>query len=100
MAVEISGPPGIGKTSIAVGLALSARMDRRRRRRNSLSRAEDVGEVLIVGELCVLDRTPLERIELTSLRDTEGSISVNRLQTAAEAITRTSDSKYTGRDRK
>lgn len=41
MSVEISGPPGIGKTSLLIGLAL-----------NSLSSDEEgteKGEVLIVG---------------------------------------------------
>lgn len=51
MAVEIAGPPGIGKTSLAVGLALNARMGRRGKRRSSLRGGGETGEVLIIGTL-------------------------------------------------
>ena len=40
MIVEVSGPPGVGKSSIVMGLALSART----------SKQDDGVEVLIVGE--------------------------------------------------
>lgn len=49
MAVEISGPPGIGKTAIAIGLALSARMGTRKRRKDSVPQDRGGGEVLIIG---------------------------------------------------
>ncbi|OCF60756.1 hypothetical protein L486_00396 [Kwoniella mangroviensis CBS 10435] len=67
MAIEVSGPPGIGKTAVALGIALNARM-------TGINDAEDderdpAGEVLII--------------------DTEGGITAERVRTAAEAITRT-----------
>ncbi|WWD03113.1 hypothetical protein V865_001160 [Kwoniella europaea PYCC6329] len=67
MAIEISGPPGIGKTAVALGIVLNARM-------TGIDDLEDdegdsAGEVLII--------------------DTEGGITAERVRTTAEAITRT-----------
>ncbi|KAK8864518.1 hypothetical protein IAR55_001768 [Kwoniella newhampshirensis] len=72
MTVEISGPPGGGKTAVALGIVLSARMAKMR----GVDVSSDVeegrresGEVLIV--------------------DTEGAITSERVFAAAEIITRT-----------
>ena len=54
MTLELSGPPGAGKTAIAVGIALSARSGRRVRHPDSVSDGvlndNDVGEVLLIGQ--------------------------------------------------
>lgn len=45
MSAEVSGPPGSGKTVIAIGLTLSARTP------SDEEDAADPSEVLVVGEL-------------------------------------------------
>lgn len=76
MNIEISGPPGIGKTAILIGIMLSARM------------REDPetgsGEVLVVGESPFLG---FLRAHLQSA-DTEGGITPDRLIKAAVAASR------------
>nr|XP_019046461.1 hypothetical protein I302_05210 [Kwoniella bestiolae CBS 10118]OCF25391.1 hypothetical protein I302_05210 [Kwoniella bestiolae CBS 10118] len=66
MAIEISGPPGIGKTAVALGIVLNARM-------TSIGETEvedgEAGEVLVI--------------------DTEGGITAERVRSVAEVITRT-----------
>ncbi len=53
MALELSGPPGGGKTAIAVGIALSARLGRRKQTADVEGEVngEEAGEVLIIGKL-------------------------------------------------
>lgn len=66
--LELSAPPGGGKTGAVIGMALSARMIE-----------EDTPEVLLIGEL---DWRCSQK--LTS--DTEGSVSEDRLQSGAESL--------------
>lgn len=55
MSLEITGPPGSGKTSMAIAFALSARLGRWRgaEEEGYEEEAEDIGEVLIIGQLSV-----------------------------------------------
>ena len=79
MSAEVSGPPGSGKTVIAIALALSARTA------SDEEDAAEPSEVLIVGKpahhtfTCYL---------LTCDADTEGSLTPCRLRAAAESRTR------------
>jgi len=61
MSIELSGPPGAGKTAIALGIALHARIGKRSRRSTEgtdEADKEEPGEVLIVGERsCGMYRT-------------------------------------------
>lgn len=61
MSIELSGPPGAGKTAIALGIALHARIGKRSRRSiegTDEADKEEPGEVLIVGERsCGMYRT-------------------------------------------
>ncbi|WVQ99572.1 hypothetical protein IAU59_006708 [Kwoniella sp. CBS 9459] len=76
MTIEICGPPGGGKTSVALGIVLSARMARLRGRSlseeaNNEEAAEEAGEVLLI--------------------DTEGGIAPERIYAMAEVLTRSTD---------
>ncbi|WWC70118.1 uncharacterized protein I206_104065 [Kwoniella pini CBS 10737] len=66
MTIEIAGPPGIGKTAMALGVVLSARLTSAG---ISDEKEMEAGEVLIL--------------------DTEGGITAERVRSAAEALTRT-----------
>jgi hypothetical protein len=83
MALEIAGPPGSGKTSIALAVMLSARM-------SSAPDDGDGGEVLIIGQLVI----PGDRSWLTSMKDTEGAFTPERILKAAQASTRNTARMY------
>ncbi|WRT66493.1 uncharacterized protein IL334_003452 [Kwoniella shivajii] len=69
MTVEISGPPGGGKTALALGIVLNARtMKIKSRREDDEEAEEEAGEVLII--------------------DTEGGITAERVRMAAVTATR------------
>lgn len=72
MSVEISGPPGAGKTVLVTALAVNARMS---------SEGEDDAEVLIIGQFHPFYCTGSELMTL----DTEGGITPHTLQAAARA---------------
>ncbi|WWC89201.1 uncharacterized protein L201_004119 [Kwoniella dendrophila CBS 6074] len=69
MSIEVAGPPGSGKTCLALGIALNARMTVASGNRNEFIDGGEAGEVLII--------------------DTEGGITAERVRSAAEAMTRT-----------
>ena len=53
MAVELSGPPGGGKSAVAIGIMLGARLGKQYREsaHNGDHEGDDAGEILVVGEL-------------------------------------------------
>lgn len=89
MTLELSGPPGGGKTAIAVGIGLSARL-RLHVRDAEIDEQTDgsnMGEVLIVGKLSVI---VLVKAEKARRIDTEGGITPDRVYKAAVSLTLTS----------
>jgi KaiC/GvpD/RAD55 family RecA-like ATPase len=54
MSVEISGPPGSGKTVLSIALAINARMS---------ADGEDGAEVLMIGRSSLRDAVDLELIK-------------------------------------
>lgn len=69
MSLEITGPPGSGKTSMAIAFALSARLGRWRgaEEEGYEEEAQDIGEVLIIGPPIIYAEN--ERAEFQILRD-------------------------------
>ncbi|WVF71295.1 hypothetical protein IAT40_006098 [Kwoniella sp. CBS 6097] len=76
MTIEICGPPGGGKTSVALGIVLSARMARIRGGK-SVGDADTAGGDEEAGEVLLID--------------TEGGIASERIHAMAESLTRSDD---------
>lgn len=82
MSIEVSGPPGSGKTVIAIALALSARVS------SDEDEVGDRSEALLIGQLPLPVFHCVNGVSLTLGTDTEGSLTRCRLRAAAESISR------------
>lgn len=92
MSVEIAGPPGIGKSCVALAMAVDARFMACRKRRRRSSQGGEVrgegGEALIIGEYLGVPSIPMGRRSRLTRRHRGRNATRSNIQPRRERDTR------------